>query len=61
MIKISEARVPKSETIPKLKCSKLVSNFGHLIFKFVSSFDIRISDLSIFVESYRKKLYQQAY
>ena len=28
-----------------VKCSKKVSNFGHWIFEFVSSFDIRISDL----------------
>jgi len=31
---------------PKFKCSKLVLNFDHSIFEFVSDFDIRISDLA---------------
>jgi hypothetical protein len=31
---------------PKFKCSKLL-NLDHLIFEFVSSFDIRISNFNI--------------
>jgi len=44
-----EARNPKSETISKFKAqiSKPVLNFGHLIFEFVSDFDIRISNLNL--------------
>jgi len=46
----SEARNPKFETIsndrnPKFK-TVLFWKFGHLKLKFVSDFDIRISDLS---------------
>jgi hypothetical protein len=66
--KKSEARIPgeasrrdQFETIPKFKWSKLVSNLGHLIFAFVSSFDTRISDLSIFIESCGGRLHQQPY
>ena len=41
-----EARNTKQYRNPKFKYSKLL-NLGHLNFEFVSSFDIRISNLNI--------------
>jgi len=42
-----EIRNPKQYRNSNLKCSKHVFNFGHLELEFVSSFDIRISDLKV--------------
>jgi hypothetical protein len=41
-----EIRNPKQYEDSEFECSKLVLSFCHLIFGFVSSFNIRISDLS---------------
>jgi hypothetical protein len=40
-----EIRNPKQILNPKFECPKRVLNFDHLIFGFVSNFDIRISYL----------------